>query len=175
VVNDNVVNAFALPGGRIVVYSALLKQVKSYPELAALLSHEFTHINNKHSTKSIFRRLGSKIFLGLLFGKFGSVTSVLVDHADNLKSLKYSRKLEKEADTEGLAILKQRKIDPQGFVSLFNHLKESAPSNSIPEFLGSHPDIEKRIKHINESSANVQVQENRQLKTIFEKLNQNTW
>jgi beta-barrel assembly-enhancing protease len=175
VVNDNVVNAFALPGGRIVVYSALLKQIQSYPELAALLSHEFTHINNKHSTKSIFRRLGSKIFLGLLFGKFGSVTSVLVDHADNLKSLKYSRKLEKEADTEGLAILKQRKIDPQGFVSLFNHLKESAPSNSIPEFLGSHPDIEKRIKHINESSANVQVQENRQLKTIFEKLNQNTW
>ena len=90
VVNDNVVNAFALPGGRIVVYTALLKQIKSYPELAALLSHEFTHINNKHSTKSIFRRLGSKVFIGLLFGRFGTVTSVLVNHADNLKSLTYS-------------------------------------------------------------------------------------
>ncbi len=105
VVNDNTVNAFALPGGRIVVYSALLKEIGSYPELAALLSHEFTHVNNRHSTKSIFRNLGSKVFLGLLFGKFGSVTAVLVDHADNLKSLKYSRKLEKEADIEGLAII----------------------------------------------------------------------
>jgi Zn-dependent protease with chaperone function len=175
VVNDNVVNAFALPGGRIVVYTALLKQIKSYPELAALLSHEFTHINNKHSTKSIFRKLGSKVFLGLLFGRFGSVTSVLVNHADNLKSLTYSRKLEKESDTEGLAILTQRKIDPQGFVSLFNHLKESAPSHALPEFLGSHPDTDKRIAYINEASKGVIISDNNQLKTIFSTLNLNQW
>jgi beta-barrel assembly-enhancing protease len=175
VVNDNVVNAFALPGGRIVVYTSLLKQIKSYPELAALLSHEFTHINNKHSTKSIFRRLGSKVFIGLLFGRFGTVTSVLVNHADNLKSLTYSRKLEKEADKEGLAILTQRKIDPQGFVALFNHLKASAPSNALPEFLGSHPDIEKRIAYINEASKGATIADNNQLKTIFEKLNLNQW
>ena len=175
VVNDNTVNAFALPGGRIVVYSALLKKVQSYPELAALLSHEFTHVNNKHSTKSIFRRLGSKVFLGLLFGRFGSVTSVLVNHADDLKSLKYSRRLEKEADIEGLDILTQRKIDPQGFVFLFNHLKESGPSNSLPEFLGSHPDIDKRISYINETAKNAVVNENTQLKTIFEKLKLNSW
>ncbi|MBK8142686.1 MAG: M48 family metallopeptidase [Chitinophagaceae bacterium] len=127
VVNDNVVNAFAVPGGRIVVYSALLKQIQSYPELAALLSHEFTHVNKKHSTKSIFRRLGSKVFIGLLFGSFGSVTSVLIDHADDLKSLTYSRKLEKEADIKGLEILLQRKIDPKGFEDLFHHLKEAFP------------------------------------------------
>jgi Zn-dependent protease with chaperone function len=175
VVNDNVVNAFALPGGRIVVYTALLKQIKSYPELAALLSHEFTHINNKHSTKSIFRKLGSKVFLGLLFGSFGSVTSVLVNHADNLKSLTYSRKLEKEADTEGLAILTQRKIDPQGFVSLFNHLKESAQSDVLPEFLGSHPDTDKRIAYINEASKGAPINDNNQLKTIFSTLNFNQW
>jgi beta-barrel assembly-enhancing protease len=175
VVNDNVVNAFALPGGRIVIYTALLKQIKSYPELAALLSHEFTHINNKHSTKSIFRRLGSKVFIGLLFGRFGTVTSVLVNHADNLKSLTYSRKLEKEADTEGLNILTQRKIDPQGFVALFNHLKASAPSDVLPEFLGSHPDIDKRIAYINEASKGATVTDNNQLKIIFSTLNFNQW
>lgn len=170
VVNDNVVNAFALPGGRIVVYSALLKQIQTYPELAALLSHEFTHINNKHSTKSIFRRLGSKVFISLLFGRFGSVSSVLISHADDLKSLTYSRKLEKEADTEGLAILTQRKIDPDGFVSLFTHLKDSAPADMLPEFLGSHPDIDKRIAYIKEASKEAPVGEDAQLKAIFEKL-----
>lgn len=170
VVNDNVVNAFALPGGRIVVYKALLQQINSYPELAALLSHEFTHIQNKHSTKSIFRRFGSKVFLGLLFGSFGSVTSVLVNNADNLKQLTYSRKLEKEADTEGLEILVQRKIDPRGFVDLFTHLGESAPGSVIPEFLASHPDIEKRIGYIKEASKNAAVAEDVQLKAIFDQL-----
>ncbi len=170
VVNDNVVNAFALPGGRIVIYSALLKQINSYPEPAALLSHEFTHVNNEHSTNCIFRRLGSKVFIGLLFGRFGTVTSVLVDHADNLKSLKYSRRLEKEADMDGLNILSQRNIDPQGFVDLFENLKQASPGSALPEFLGSHPDIDNRIGYIKEASKNITVKENEQLKAIFEKL-----
>ncbi len=173
VVNSEVVNAFALPGGNIVVYSALLRQIKTYPELAALLSHEFTHVNNKHSTKSIFRQLGSRIFLSLLFGKFGSVSSVMIDQADRFKSLKYSRGLEKEADMDGLAILKERKIDPAGFVDLFRHLKNSAPASPMPEFLNSHPDIDKRVNYIREASKNAVIEENKQLKTIFEKLNLN--
>lgn len=172
VVNGDVVNAFALPGGRIVVYSALLKQVSSYPELAALLSHEFTHVNNKHSTKSIFRRLGSKVFLGLLFGNFGSVTSVLISHADDIKSLSYSRKLEKEADTDGLKLLMDRNIDPRGFTDLFTHLKSEATGSSMPEFMASHPDLDKRIRYINEMGKGATVRENPALKAIFEKLSQ---
>jgi beta-barrel assembly-enhancing protease len=170
VIKDSIVNAFALPGGRIVIYTALLNKIGSYPELAALLSHEFTHVNNKHSTKSIFRRLGSKIFLGLLFGRLGSVTSVLIDHADDIKSLTYSRRLEKEADLEGLELLKQRKIDPAGFVSLMEHLKASAPGDNLPEFLGSHPDVDKRLAYLKESAKGAVVIENVQLKAIFEEL-----
>ncbi|MEP7373079.1 MAG: M48 family metallopeptidase [Chitinophagaceae bacterium] len=171
VVKSYVVNAFALPGGNIVVYTALLKELKTYPELAALLSHEFTHVNNKHSTKSIFRQLGSKVFISLLFGRFGSVTSVMVDQADKFKSLKYSRGLEKEADLDGLSLLKEKKIDPAGFIGLFKHLKNAAPASTLPEFLGSHPDIDKRIAYIREASKNFEVEENSSLKTIFEKIN----
>lgn len=170
VVNDNVVNAFALPGGRIVVYSALLERIGSYPELAALLSHEFTHVNNRHATKSIFRRLGSKVFLSLLFGRMGSVTSVLVNHADDLKSLTYSRNLEKEADLEGLSLLTDRKIDPRGFTALFRHLKAAAPAASGPEFLASHPDIDKRVAYIQEQTKEVVVEPNADLQLIFEQL-----
>lgn len=170
VVNENVVNAFALPGGRIVVYTALLDKMQSYPELAALLSHEFTHVNNRHATKSIFRRLGSKVFISLLFGKMGSVTSVLVNHADDLKSLTYSRSLEKEADLDGLAILTNRKIDPQGFTDLFRHLKTAAPESTLPEFLASHPDIDKRIGYIKEMSKQAPVESHAELKAIFEQL-----
>ena len=170
VVNSDVVNAFALPGGNIVVYSALLSELKSYPELAALLSHEFTHVNNKHSTKSIFRQMGSGVFLSLLFGKFGSVTSVMIDQADKFKSLTYSRRLEKEADMNGVDILKERKIDPEGFAALFKHLQDSAPASALPEFLGSHPEIDKRIVYIRDASKNAILEDNTRLKSIFEKL-----
>ncbi|MEI9911950.1 MAG: M48 family metallopeptidase [Bacteroidota bacterium] len=172
VVKGDVVNAFALPGGRIVVYTALLDQLTTYPELAALLAHEFTHVNNRHSTKSVFRRLGSKVFLSLLLGNFGNVTAVLADQADKFKSLTYSRRLEKEADMEGLSLLKERQIDPHGFTGLFQHLKASTLTSGIPEFLQSHPDIDKRIEYIKEASANSPVKDNLELKAIFEKLKQ---
>lgn len=172
VVNGPVINAFALPGGRIVVYKALLQQMQSYPELAALLSHEFIHIQNRHATKSIFRQLGSKVFLGLLFGRVGAVTSVLVNHADNLKNLTYSRKLEKEADMDGLAILVDRRIDPDGFTRLFRHLKQASPESALPEFLGSHPDIDKRIAYIQAASAQAAIQEDEGLRIIFNQLKQ---
>ena len=93
-----------------------------------------------------------------------------MNHADNLKSLKYSRSLEKEADMEGLTILTKRGIDPDGFVDLFHHLQESAPANSVPEFLGSHPDVDKRTAYIKEASKGSIVKEDEQLKAIFEKL-----
>lgn len=171
VVNDNIVNAFALPGGHIVVYSALLSRLKTYPELAALLSHEYVHVNNKHATRSIFRQLGSRVFLSLLFGKFGSVTSIMVDQADNLKSLKYSRRLEKEADMDGLMLLKERGIDPEGFARLLQHLEKSTPGSELPELLTSHPDLASRVAYIREAAAGDSVKENIQLKTIFDKLN----
>ncbi len=171
VVKDDVTNAFALPGGRIVVYTALLNKIETYPELAALLSHEFTHVNNRHSTKSIFRRLGSKVFIGLLFGKFGTVTSVLVNQADNIRSLKYSRRLEKEADLNGLSILMKRSIDPDGFDQLFDHLAENLPQDKMPEILASHPDVKKRMKYIDDAAKDAIVAVDEQLKIIFDKLN----
>lgn len=170
VIRDETVNAFALPGGRIVVYTGLLKQLGSYPELAALLSHEFIHVNNRHATKSIFRKMGSSIFVSLIFGRMGTVTNILAGHADELKSLTYSRSLEKESDTEGLKILTDRQIDPGGFVRLFEHLQASAPAARTPEFLNSHPDTENRITLIKQLSKQAVVAQHDELNTIFNAL-----
>ncbi len=170
VVNSPEMNAFALPGGRIVVYSALLDKMQSAPELAALLAHEFTHVDQKHATRSIFRKMGSQVFLGLIFGKVGTVSGVLVDHADELRSLTYSRALEKEADLKGLKILTDRGIDPQGFVDLFDRLGSAAGSDVVPEFMASHPDLENRIGYIKESSKGSNKQPQPVLDTIFAQL-----
>ena len=172
VVKGETINAFALPGGRIIVYDGLLKKMNSYPELSALLAHEFIHINNKHATRSIFRRWGSRVFISLLLGNFGSVTSVLADQADNIKSLGYSRALEKEADMAGLGILIERGIDTRGFTDLFHHLEQSGSGSEIPEMLASHPDTRKRIEYLDEASINNHPREHLPLMHIFENLKQ---
>ena len=174
VVNENVANAFAMPGGNIIVYDKLLAGMSSYEELAALLSHEFTHVNEKHTTRSLFRKLASSLFLSIILGDLGAVGNVIVNNADDLKGLSYSRKLEKEADTNGLKLLSERKIDCNGFVRLFELLqKEVGPSGDQPrEWISSHPDIKKRIDYTrsHELFNKNGVQVNETLKTLFLKI-----
>lgn len=173
VVEDETVNAFALPGGRIVVYTGLLESMTSYPELAALLSHEFTHVEERHATRSIFRRLGSDVFIGVLFGNMSSVGGVLAGQANEIRSLSYSRSLEKEADLKGLSLLTARKIDPKGFDDLFKHLEEAAPAGQeIPEMISSHPDTQNRVAYIQEAAKGAVVAEHPALNSIFEKIKQ---
>ncbi|MES1218947.1 MAG: M48 family metallopeptidase [Bacteroidota bacterium] len=147
VVKDDVSNAFALPGGNIIVYDKILAGMNDYEELAALLSHEFTHVQNKHTTKSLFRQIGNSVFLNIFFGNTSAISNAIISNADNLKTLSYSRSLETEADKEGLKILAERKIDGNGFVELFQMLKQQ---NNIQtsEWMSSHPDLEQRIEYI---------------------------
>lgn len=148
VVKGDVANAFALPGGHIVVYDKLINQLGSYPELAALLSHEFTHVENRHTVKTLFRQLGSKIFLSLIIGDATAVGGVIINNADDLKSLSYSRTLEIEADENGARLLADRKIDCKGFVRLFGILKKQVDGAEPSEWVSSHPNLDKRIKNI---------------------------
>lgn len=153
VVRSKEVNAFAIPGGHIVVYEGILEGMDSYEELAALLAHEFTHVEQRHSLRSIFREYSSRIFLALLFGQSDVVSSVLIGNADQLKGLSYSRSLETEADEEGAALLAARRIDCAGFVRLFELLKKESAGQRIPEFVNSHPNLDRRIESIRDLPA----------------------
>src|SRR5688572_20792194 len=174
VVKEDVTNAFAIPGGNIIVYDKIIASMNGYEELAALLSHEFTHVDERHTTRSLFRQQSSSLFLSIIFGDVGTIGNVIVGSADDLKGLSYSRKLEKDADMNGIKVLSERKIDCNGFVHLFELLeKEIAQSGSEPtEWINSHPDIEKRIAYTraNEFFNKKGVEANEILKTLFMKI-----
>jgi predicted Zn-dependent protease len=174
VIKEDMANAFALPGGNIVVYDKILAGMNNYEELAALLSHEFTHVNEKHTTRSLFRQLGSAIFLSVIFGDVGAIANTMIRNADNLKRLNYSRGLEKEADRNGLKILSERKIDGNGFVRLFALLKnETLNTGQHPaEWISSHPDLDKRIDYIKKDELFNKngSEQNETLKTLFMKI-----
>lgn len=146
VVKGDVVNAFALPGGHIVVYEGILKKMKHKEELAALLAHEVSHVNHRHSIKAIAKSLSSYLFLSIITSDVNGITSVLVSNADMFNSLTYSRSLEEEADTEGLKILYDNKIDQRGFVYLFETLEEESKGGiGEIELISTHPLTQDRI------------------------------
>jgi beta-barrel assembly-enhancing protease len=147
VVKSEIVNAFALPGGGIVVYDAILRDMKSADQLAALLSHEYSHIQLKHTTRNLFRSLAGYIFVSVIFSDVNGIATILIENAHNLRNLSYSRALETEADNNGLVILRQNHISANGMKDLFKQLKESSNGLEVNEIISTHPDLDSRIKN----------------------------
>lgn len=145
VIKSKTINAFALPGGNIVVYSGIIKAIKSSDELVALLSHEATHINKRHSLKSVFSNMGSSVIISVLTQ--GS-SNVFFENVNVLNRLSYSRGLEKEADTEGMYLMLQNKVNVSGMKKLMEELqKQNAGMPSVLSFMSTHPLTEDRIKN----------------------------
>lgn len=154
VIEESNPNAFALPGGYMILHTGILNHMQQPEELAALLGHEAGHVQNRHTTRALFRSLASYMFISLIFGDVSGITSVVLQNADVLKRLEYSRQLEREADTFGFAVLRQNQINPQGMVLLFKRLKQQegklSGTSGPEEFLSTHPPLEARIKNIRE-------------------------
>ncbi len=152
VLNSETINAFALPGGRIVVYSGILNEIDKPEELAALLAHESSHIELQHSLKSIFRSLSGYFVISLLFGDTGGITAVVFQNLYVFQDLQYSREMEKEADVQGLECLQKAKINPKGMIELFSSISDDSEDDSLgfSEFISTHPLTKHRIEYIRE-------------------------
>jgi beta-barrel assembly-enhancing protease len=175
VIRSPEINAFALPGGNIVMYSGILDKMSSYGELAALVGHEVTHVTHRHSLKSMFRGAASSLLLAAVLGDMAGVTSVLLAKADEFKQLDYSRELETEADDNGLQTLLDNKISPSGMLRLLKLLKaEGAEMPGMMKYLSTHPDTQARIDHLQSKSAiNRTFHENEELKALFNGMKRN--
>jgi predicted Zn-dependent protease len=149
VVESNEMNAFAIPGGHIVVHSSILENMRSSDELAALLGHEASHIGLRHTLRGIFRDLARQMFLALVVGNESGIVNVVVDNANALKKLQYSRSLETEADNNGLQLMAKSKINVQGMLRLMAMLQKESSGGAEPSpFLSTHPVFKDRIRNI---------------------------
>lgn len=153
VVNSTIVNAFALPGGQIFVYSGIIHKMEDYNELVALLAHEITHVTHQHSLKSLGRSAATSIFISGLFGDISGVSAGILDQANQLKQLRYSRELETEADQHGVDFMVKYKVNPKGMLDLMQILnKESEGGNSVMKYLSTHPETKERITKLQSNS-----------------------
>lgn len=172
VVESEEINAFALPGGKIFVYSGILEKMDSYQELTALLGHEISHVTNRHSLKSMSRGVASSLVLSSVFGDAGGLSVNLISKVNEFKSLDYSRELETEADNAGLQVMLENKVDPQGMLNLLKLLKSvNSREPYLMKYLSTHPDTDSRIENIvGNPDSKTKFGENEELKRIFEEL-----
>lgn len=148
VVRANEFNAFALPDNSIFVFDQVLKEVKSYPELAALLGHEYIHIQNRHGMKTLAHSLSRELLTVILSG--GDNSDKFISNANKLLTLKNSRDFETEADIEAVNLLAKSDIDLKGMSELFKRMEKLGEKGekSTPTYLSTHPDTEDRLETI---------------------------
>lgn len=149
VANSSQLNAFAVSGGKIVIFSSLLEKIQNEHQLAALIGHEVSHVQNRHVLKNVARNLSGAIFVSVLFGDINGVTAIIGENAHLFSQLSYTRSLEKEADIFGIEIMRANNLDLNGMPQLFQILKDESEVD-IPTYLSNHPMLKDRIVYTQE-------------------------
>lgn len=148
VVRNKELNAFATPGGHILVYDGLLKKLENPEELTGLLAHEATHVRERHSLRAMASDLSRSIFLSIVFHDRSGISSTLIQNADMLNSLRYSREMERIADKGAVETMARNNIDPKGMIQLLNLLKQQDKTGQSYTYLSTHPATQERITDV---------------------------
>src|SRR5438046_2895507 len=126
VVDMPTVNAFAAPGGSVVIFRGLLQRTDSPEQLAGVLAHEFQHVLQRHSTRAIIQHTSSGLLIAALTGDVTGPLAYGLEAARVLGHLRYSREAETEAGAEGLTMLLAARVDPAGMITFFEPRKDAA-------------------------------------------------
>lgn len=137
-------NAFALPGGRIVVTDELISLAEGPDEVAGVLAHEIAHIERRHVLANVIRQMGLGLMADIVLGG-GGLGQMLAAISLNAASLHYSRTDESEADARALLYLRDAGLDPGGLAAFFDRLgKLEKKSVDFPQLMSTHPDVKER-------------------------------
>ena len=162
IVNEPSSNAFALPGGFVVIHSGLILNAGSAEELLGVLAHEITHAEQQHGVRNLITSSGVYLVAGAMFGDVNGLLATLANAAPLLLTQSYSRAFEQEADTRGFSLMQTAEIDPRGLADFFEHLMaeekkqlekiENEQSRDVVrkgvKFLSTHPATEERISYL---------------------------
>ena len=146
VLDDPVVNAFALPGGYVYVTRGILGHMQSEAELAAVLGHEIGHVTGRHGVSRMSKAQLANIGLGVgmvLAPELARSVGGLAQQGMQLLFLKYSRDDERQADSLGFRYVDAVGTNPRGFVDVFTMLAASSGGSEgarLPAYLTTHPD-----------------------------------
>lgn len=148
------VNAYCMPGGKIMVYTGLIEKLEATDaELAAVIGHEMAHALREHSRERMSRQYGQQIALAvaaIATGAGEGMMNLAGMVSDVTFTLPHSREQESEADLIGLELIARAGYDPRASVSLWQKMMREA-DNAPPQFMSTHPSSATRIKDLQTS------------------------
>jgi predicted Zn-dependent protease len=159
-VNKNEVNAFCMPGGKIVVYEGLLPITKDETGLAIVLGHEIAHAVAKHSAEQLSKQtrqqyaaqIGGSVLSQVAqakgYGNAASIIDMAAQLGFNFANLKYSRDNETEADRLGLIFAAMAGYDPQLAIPFWQRMAQQSGGSTKSELFSDHPSDEKRLAEL---------------------------
>jgi len=153
VVNTDVVNAFAVPGGFVYVNRGLIEDSQDMSEVAGVMAHEVAHVVARHSAEQIERARAAQLGLigyAVVLGQPRGLEALGINVGANLFFAKHSREDEAEADSLAIDLLIESGWHPEGLVTFFRTMLENRESrpNALEALFASHPLTEERIRDV---------------------------
>ncbi len=150
VIDSPEINAFALPGGHVYVYTGLRKVVKNDDELAAVLAHEITHAEEHHYAKASAKSngRGTLLAVGSILLGLPPVLGQALSIGSDAMTQKYGRAAEYQADREGLARMERAGFNPDAMVNVLQRLANEDETDSLFQWMSDHPEGKKRVAAI---------------------------
>lgn len=141
-------NAFAIPGGTVVVTDQMLALMSADEEFSAVMAHEIGHLEKRHGIRSVLQQGGAWMVLGLLVGDTSGLAAIAAALPVTLVESAYSRSFEREADTYAFARLQQMQISPGAFAALMRKMQAQAAlgESGALKYFSSHPPTNERIE-----------------------------
>lgn len=152
ILNNNEVNAFALPDGHLVIYSGLILNSESQDELVGVIGHEMAHIELNHVMKKLGKEIGLSVLISLTTGN--SNMQVISEALKVLSSTAFDRNFEREADIKSVDYLINANVNPEPFANFLYKLSHDEHREaSYLEWVSTHPDSKERATYILEYSS----------------------
>jgi predicted Zn-dependent protease len=160
VIDSPTVNAFCLPGGKMVVYTGLLRKAKNAEQVAGVLSHEMAHAIKRHGLQRLTESLGVVVAIEMMIGDVGGLVALGVELGKSAALTSYSRESETEADIVGARMMHAAGLDPEALAEFFEMLDKEG--HDLPEavaWLSTHPQHGVRVASIREERAGLGKQD----------------
>ena len=145
IIDKDEMNAFAMPGNYLIVYSGLIDECDNEAQLAGVLGHEIAHLQKRHVMKKMVKEFGLSVLLSISGGHAGRVTAEAVKA---LSSSAYDRSLESEADFTSVDYMIKANIDPKPFADLMYKMAEEQDLPDAVYWVSTHPESKERAKAI---------------------------
>jgi predicted Zn-dependent protease len=156
-IDSDVINAFALPGGKVFMSRGLAEKMTNEAQMAAVLGHEVGHVTARHVNDRFARIMGAQLVLGAAGAALGDETGEIQSMGAQIVQvglMTYDRDQESQSDSLGMRYMVRLNYDPMGMKQVMDILKAASAGQAQPEWMSTHPLPETRIERIRSEIAN---------------------